>query len=291
MFDAALKALGQIFTAPFRSVLLKSIGLAIAFLIVLGILLDRLLVWLTGAGGQWIEGTLGSLAHWPVVALGWLLAIGLGFGLFFGAIFLMPAVTSLVASFFADEIAEHVEREHYPADPPGVALPFARAAIEGVRSRCWRWSSISSRCRSCCLRVLAPSSSFSRRAYLLGREYFELAAMRFHPVEKPRRCGAPTAARYSSPACSSRLSCRSRSSIWRRRCSASPSWSTCTSGLPAARAGSCWSRRPKARSHPAEAGLRVASISPPAALRWRWSQCARRAETAARFFPATCTLR
>ena len=55
MIDAALKALAQIFTPPFRTVLLKSIGLAIAFLVLLGIALDRLLVWLTGAGGQWIE--------------------------------------------------------------------------------------------------------------------------------------------------------------------------------------------------------------------------------------------
>ena len=34
-------------------------------------------------------------------------------------------------------------------------------------------------------------------------------------------------------ACSSRRSCRSRSSTWRRRCSAWPSWSTCTSGCRA----------------------------------------------------------
>jgi len=186
MFDAALKALGQIFTAPFRSVLFKSIGLAIGFLILLGVALDRLLVWLTGAGGQWIEGTLGSLAHWPVVALGWLLAIGLGFGLFFGAIFLMPAVTSLVAGFFADEIAEHVEREHYPADPPGVGLPFARAAVEGL------WIALLS---LIVYLVALPFLLFAglgvvifflATSYLLGREYFELAAMRFHPVAEAK---------------------------------------------------------------------------------------------------------
>ena len=102
MLDAAFKALTQMMTPPFRSVLLKSAGLAIAVLIVIGILLQRLLVWLTGTGGQWIEGTLGSTAHYPVEIVGWLLAIAVTFGLFAGVIFLMPAVTSLTASFFAE---------------------------------------------------------------------------------------------------------------------------------------------------------------------------------------------
>jgi CysZ protein len=186
MIDAALKALAQIFTKPFRTVLLKSAGLAIGFLIVLGIILDRLLVWLTGEGGQWIEGTLGSLAHWPVVALGWLLAVALGFGLFFGAIFLMPAVTALVAGFFADEIAEHVERAHYPADPPGVALPIARAAIEGVRIALLALIVYLFALPFLLFAGLGAVMFFVATSYLLGREYFELAAMRFHPVAQAK---------------------------------------------------------------------------------------------------------
>ncbi len=43
MLDAALKALAQMFTQPFRSVLLKSAGLAVALLAVLAIALYRLL--------------------------------------------------------------------------------------------------------------------------------------------------------------------------------------------------------------------------------------------------------
>ena len=48
----------------------------------------------------------------------------------------MPAVTAFrSASFFVDEIAEAVEREHYPAEPLGRALPFFRALIEGIKFR------------------------------------------------------------------------------------------------------------------------------------------------------------
>lgn len=186
MLDAAGKALAQMFTPPFRAVLLKSVGLAIAVLIALGIGLDRLLIWLTGSGGQWLEMTLGSVAHWPVLVLGWVLAFAIGIGLFLGAIFLMPAVTSLIASFFADEIAEQVEGTHYAADPPGKALPIVRASLEGIKI-----ALLALLVYLFCLPFLLFAGLgavvfFFANAYLLGREYFELAAMRFHPVDEAK---------------------------------------------------------------------------------------------------------
>src|SRR5712672_1319233 len=134
LLAAAIKAITQMFSRPCRTVLLKAVGLAIALLAVLAIVLYRLLSWLTGAGGTWVEGAIGPMAHGPVTFLGWLLAFALGIGLVAGAIFLMPAVTSLVASFFADEIAEHVERTEYPLDPVGTPLPAGRAVLEGLRT-------------------------------------------------------------------------------------------------------------------------------------------------------------
>ena len=43
MLDAAVKAFGQMFTPPFRTVLWKSIGLAILLLIMFAVGLQRLL--------------------------------------------------------------------------------------------------------------------------------------------------------------------------------------------------------------------------------------------------------
>ena len=54
-----------------------------------------------------------------------------GLGIITGALFLMPTVTAFVGSFFVDDVADVVEREHYPAETPGRALPFFRALIEG----------------------------------------------------------------------------------------------------------------------------------------------------------------
>ena len=186
MLDAVVKALTQMFSPPFRTVLLKSIGLAIAFLVVLGIALDRLLLWLTGSGGEWLETNFGTLVHWPVVVLGWTLTIALGLGLLAGAIFLMPAVTSLVASFFADEIAEHVEREHYPLDPPGAALALPRAILEGGRTALLAIVVYLFALPFLLFAGLGAVIFFLANAYLLGREYFELAAMRFHPVAEAK---------------------------------------------------------------------------------------------------------
>jgi len=182
MIDAAIKALEQTVSRPFRTVLLKSAGLAVLFLVILGVALDRLLIWLSGAGGQWLEATLGSAAHWPVAVLGWAIAIVLGLGLVVGIIFLMPAVTSLVAGFFSDEIAELVERTHYPADAPGAALPLGIATIEAIRAALLAILVYLCAVPFLLFAGLGAVMFFVAAAYVLGRQYFELAAMRFHPV-------------------------------------------------------------------------------------------------------------
>src|SRR5262249_3328912 len=103
MLDAAFKALAQLFSRPFRAVLIKAIGLALVLLVALGIGLQRALAWLIGTGGAWVETHIGPTAHGPINVLEWLLAIAVGLGIIAGAVFLMPAVTSLVASLFGDE--------------------------------------------------------------------------------------------------------------------------------------------------------------------------------------------
>jgi CysZ protein len=186
MLNAVLSALGQMFSQPFRTVLLKSMGLAIALLALVMILLFRLLEWLSNVGTEWLEGTIGPAAHGPLAVVGWIVAVALGLGLFTGAVLLMPAVTALVASFFADEIAQLVERSYYPADPPGVAVPLWLAAIEGTKT-----ALLAVAVYLCVLPffLLAGAGAvafFIATAWLLGREYFELAAVRFRPVAEAR---------------------------------------------------------------------------------------------------------
>lgn len=184
MFQAAIDALTQMLSPPLRAVLWKSIGLALALIIVVSIALDRAIVWLVGAGTSWGQTALGPHANLPIEALAWMLSIAAGFGIVVGGVMLMPAVTSFVASFFADQIAEVVEREHYPADPPGKALPLWLAVVEGSKT------ALLAVVVYVCAAVLLLFAGlgvvvyFLATAWLLGRIYFELAAMRFHtPLE------------------------------------------------------------------------------------------------------------
>jgi uncharacterized protein involved in cysteine biosynthesis len=181
MLDAAVKALSQMFTAPLRAVLLKSIALAIALIIVLGFGLDRFLVWLLGSGMGSIENHVGTFAHAPLEVLAWVLSFAAGLGIVLGGVFLMPAVTAFVASFFVDQIAEEVERAHYLTDPPGVALPLWRAVIEGTRTALLAIIVYLVALPFLLLAGIGAVIFFLATAWLLGREYFELAAMRFHP--------------------------------------------------------------------------------------------------------------
>jgi len=184
MIDAAVKALSQMFTPALRYVLLKAAGLALILIAFLGILMQRFLASWADTGAHWAEQATGVAPHAVWTGLAWVLSIIAGLGVITGALFLMPAVTAFVASFFVDEIAYSVEREYYPAEPPGRSLPFLRALIEGIQ-----FAALALLVYLCALPFVLFAGLgivilFLANAYLLGREYFELAAMRFRsPVE------------------------------------------------------------------------------------------------------------
>jgi uncharacterized protein involved in cysteine biosynthesis len=226
MLGAVFSVLGQMFTPPFRAVLLKSVALAIALLAVVVIVLFRLLEWLSGGGMSWLEVTIGPAAHGALAVVGWIVAIALGIGLFAGAVLLMPAVTALVAS---GEIAEQVERVHYPLDPLGVALPLP-APSEGVKTAALAVL-VYVCCASflCCLPGSASCYSSRHRVAVL-REYFDLAAMRFHPPAESQALRRHHRGTALSPACSSPVSCRSRSSTY--DAAGTAFWFTCTRCAP-----------------------------------------------------------
>jgi CysZ protein len=184
MFDAAIKALSQILSPPMRSILWRSIGLALVLIVVLAIGLQRLLSWLATSGEGWAEAMLGPGFHTPLNILAWIISIAAGFGVVFGAVFLMPAITSLVASVFVDDVADIVEREHYPAERPGTALPLGLALTEGIKTALLTILVYLIALPFVFFAGAGFIAFFIATAWLLGREYFELAAMRFRtPAE------------------------------------------------------------------------------------------------------------
>lgn len=185
MIDAVFRTLSQMFTPPFRQVLLKSMGLALVTVVLLGVGMYHGAAWLADTGVAWGESHVTAVPHTAWSWFATILAIIAALGIVSGAIFLMPAVTAFVGSFFVDEIADHVERSHYPAEMPGVALPFFSALVQGVKTAL--------------LTILVYLVAlpfiffgiglvilFLANAYLLSREYFELAAMRFRSTAEAK---------------------------------------------------------------------------------------------------------
>jgi CysZ protein len=185
MIDAVANAIAQLFTAPLRRVLLKSVGLAVLLLVIAIIVLQRLLASLAESGANWAETSAGIAPHSAWATLAWILSIMAGLGIITGALFLMPTVSAFVGSFFVDEVAEQVEVKFYPHEPPGRPLPVFRGIIEGIKIALL----------TLLVYLLALPFMFFGfgllilffgSAYLLGREYFELAAMRFRPPEEAK---------------------------------------------------------------------------------------------------------
>jgi len=184
VLDAAIKALSQMFSPPFRALLAKTMGLALVLIVLAGIGIHRLLVWLASWGESWAESVLGAAAHAPLLLLAWILSLAAGLGIIVGSLFLMPAVTALVGSLFVDDVALEVEREHYPEDPVGTRLPLLRAVLEGLRTALLAIAVYLIAVPSLLIAGLGAVVFFLATAYLLGREYFELAAMRYRsPAE------------------------------------------------------------------------------------------------------------
>jgi CysZ protein len=172
MIEAAALAMRDILSPPFRGVLFKSLALTLALLAALWGVLTWLFARQVAIPYPWLDATLSVLT---------------GLGLLVGFGFLVAPVTALFAGIFLDDIAEVVERTHYGGDTPGRAMPLGRSFLLSVK-----FLALVVLVNAVALPlVLLLGFGFliflAANAYLLGREYFELAALRFHDPETVRR--------------------------------------------------------------------------------------------------------
>jgi CysZ protein len=181
MLEAAFKALADMLRPPLRAVLIKSVLLALALIAVIGIALERVLSSLAENGATWAEQTSGFAPHAVWSAVAWFLSIMAGIGILTGAVFLMPAVTAFVGSFFVDEVADDIERRHYPTELAGRALSIVIAVIEGAKFALLALVVYLAALPFILLAGFGVLILFVANSYLLGRNFFELAAMRFYP--------------------------------------------------------------------------------------------------------------
>jgi CysZ protein len=170
MLAAAGQAFREIFTPDFRTILFKCLGFTIALLVLLII------------AAEWGFAHFVTLPNWAEKTIEWL---G-GLALVVGSVFLIPPVTSLIAGLYLDDIAAEVERIHYPADPPGHELGTGTAIAMSLR---FFFVILAVNLLALFL-LLIPGVNliafYVGNGYLLGREYFEMVAMRHLPPEAAR---------------------------------------------------------------------------------------------------------
>lgn len=177
IIESARSTASQLFRPEFRVVLWKSLGLT--FLLLVGVWfgfreLFADLVW------PFIEAYIPEMSSW-VGWIGFIAGIFASIGLAIGLALLIAPVTAIVAGLFLDDIADVVEKADYPLDPPGQPLPALRSFVLSVK---FLGVVILGNILALLL-LLIPGVNifafFMVNGYLLGREFFEFAAMRFHP--------------------------------------------------------------------------------------------------------------
>ncbi|MDA8829412.1 EI24 domain-containing protein [Planktomarina temperata] len=170
-----LKSVAQFDDPKFRRVLWRGMGLTIALLIAACLLVNFGINQLLSSA--WAANLIGDQS-W----LGALINIG---GVLFTialSIWLMVPVTSAIIALFLDEVAQAVEARHYPHLPKQTATKLQDQILVGIRFfGILLLANIGALILSMILPLLAPFVFWATNGYLMGREYFQMAAMRRMP--------------------------------------------------------------------------------------------------------------
>ncbi|MEP2716815.1 EI24 domain-containing protein [Pseudophaeobacter sp.] len=178
IFDCFFKTLNQTGDPRFRRVLFLGIGLTLALLVSATVGFLLLVQWVTS----------GSL-HLPLVGevtwLGDLFSAGAILLMMFLSVFLMVPVASAITSMFLDDVAQAVEDKHFPHLPEVAPVPLWTALKDTVN---FLGVLMAANILALILYAMFPPAApfifWALNGFLLGREYFTLAASRrLGPVE------------------------------------------------------------------------------------------------------------
>ncbi|MGD1933317.1 MAG: EI24 domain-containing protein [Candidatus Phaeomarinobacter sp.] len=170
MIGAFGKTLSQIFSKPFRSILWRSLGMTLLLLVTLG----AVGLWGTGfipnLGIPWADAVIDVLIDAIVVI---------------GLIFLVVPVTAIFIPLFLDEVGQAVEERHFP-DRIG---PRKQGIVEGISLGIkGLFVLLAVTLLALPLVFLLPGLGFVIflvvNGFLLGREFFEAAAVRHYAPDQ-----------------------------------------------------------------------------------------------------------
>ena len=182
ILEAARLSITNLFAPETRSVFWKVLGLTVLALIGLWLALRSAFMAFVF---PWIASFFPAMPDWAGW-LGFVFAIMAGIGLALGLALLLSPVTALIAGLFLDDVADVVEKRDYPEDVPGTAMPLGPAMLSSIK---FLGVVIVGNIVALFL-LFIPGVNlvafFLVNGYLLGREFFEFAAMRFRPPAEAR---------------------------------------------------------------------------------------------------------
>ncbi len=172
------KAFVQLGDPKFQKVLWRAIGLTIALLYATFVAFSSVLGWLLPDSWTLPFGWEMSTAF---VSIGAIIAmVALSF-------FLMFPVASVFVGVYLDEVAEAVEMRHYPDLPSIDRMPFLDSLADSLRFLALVvLANLAALIVYMFATIFAPFVFWAVNGFLLGREFFQLAAARRIGIEAAR---------------------------------------------------------------------------------------------------------
>ena len=162
MFGAISKAFSQLGDPRIQRLIGVSIALTLAVFVGLALLAWWLIGWLSGLHGWWAHiAEVGGLL--VTIVLAW---------------FTFPALTAAISAIFSDKVMSAVEARYYPGRPAPMDVSIWASVIDGLKLGL---ISLVVNLIALPLLFIPPlylAVSWGLNGYLLGREYYEMAAFR-----------------------------------------------------------------------------------------------------------------
>ncbi|MEX0695274.1 MAG: EI24 domain-containing protein [Rhodospirillales bacterium] len=172
MLGAFIKGIDQLSDRATRKYLWLSILAALITFVLLWSTIGWLLRETSISNIGWLEGTIDLLGGVATLALTW---------------FLFPATVSAVIGLFLDQVADCVEKRHYPTLPTAAGLPLGESIVMSAKFLGILVALNILMLPFLFLGPLFPFVFYLVNGYLLGREYFELVASRRLPPAEVAR--------------------------------------------------------------------------------------------------------
>lgn len=171
------RAVAQLGDRRFLGVLLRALALTVLALAAVSALVVFGLDWLLpdSVTLPWIGsiGYVDAIASWAALGVMMLLSV-----------VLMVPVAAAVVGFFLDDIAAAVEERHYPGLPPARTLGIATQVADSLRFLgLIIVTNLAALVIYLTIPPLAPFVFWLVNGFLLGREYFQLVAVRRLPLD------------------------------------------------------------------------------------------------------------